>query len=749
MKIYLWSDGKESGPFTKDEIFSKLNRKEIDLQTQARSEQDTEWKTVSTVINKQLALFSVEQIKNTHTETPPPVIVPDFIPSRTRTEAPIKRKSGRHALAAVLLCLFGAIWVFRNLEDKQEPTKTDEQSLPITEASHLETPKPIPSPVGESVTTKPTVQVPATLASNQPIATPIPEPDSTPTAMAVAMTSTESQPPLAPEPTPQKRAESENPSPPSPASTVQESRAPSKPDIADAPTPQPDAPTPSGSPVHQTLVQAVKAATPAPQATPSPPTSSAPISDFFKFESVKILRKAPKDGVGIWKTPIVNGKLAPVVFCPCLEVKVSVNADIRSDKTFAKAYFYGDDDKLLVALDKPTESGSGRNAFSVPVLFYKDKPNRFFFAIPETVEKKNWKAIFVFGDKTEAQVTTYPATASAFRLDYPEKKLVEDRSTKKVARKPDMDPLIEHVVRTKNPLMPLMTLFLRPPKGISNASQVEGVMAICVLAGSVEEMKRELRKEEMPGDYAGLFSFANEHKLAILAWGSRGLWDPGRNYDDLSKERAKALDASFDIVSNAWARGVRELGEKYGIPQKNFLLWGNCGSAQFAARLCLRKPEYFLAVHIHMPGSYDKPTPEAAKVLWCLTIGELEGGYERSKRWVKTVREMGYPIVYKAIPGLGHAGHPDAAALGFQFFEFALQQKDKRDALDEKLVKHSLLDADNNPSQPWLEEFRSPYFYGDIVNQEMYPPDQVDLIPDGFRIALPTKEIALIWAKDK
>ena len=130
-------------------------------------------------------------------------------------------------------------------------------------------------------------------------------------------------------------------------------------------------------------------------------------------------------------------------------------------------------------------------------------------------------------------------------------------------------------------------------------------------------MKRELQKEEMPGDYAGLFSFANKHKLAILAWGSRGLWDPGRNYDQLSKERAKEIDESFDLVSAAWARGVNELVDKYGIPDKNYLLWGNCGSAQFAARLCLRKPEYFLAVHLHMPGSYDKPTPEVVQQFVC------------------------------------------------------------------------------------------------------------------------------------
>jgi len=66
--------------------------------------------------------------------------------------------------------------------------------------------------------------------------------------------------------------------------------------------------------------------------------------------------------------------------------------------------------------------------------------------MPEKIEKSNWKALFVFGDKTEPQVTTYPATASAFLLDYPEKRIVEDKSAKRVARKPDMAPLIEHVV---------------------------------------------------------------------------------------------------------------------------------------------------------------------------------------------------------------------------------------------------------------------------------------------------------------
>jgi len=385
----------------------------------------------------------------------------------------------------------------------------------------------------------------------------------------------------------------------------------------------------------------------------------------------------------------------------------------------------------------------------VPVLFYKDKPNRFFFEVPEKVEESHWKALVVFGDKNEAQVITYPSTASAFRLDYPEKKIVEDRSRKRIARKPDMDPLIEHIVKTENPQMPQITLFLRPPKGISNPTEVQGVMAICIL-GDLAGIKRDLQLEDMPGDYRGLFSFANKHKLAILAWGSRRLWNPRLSYDELAKAQAKDIDKSFDVVAEAWERGVKELCEKYGFPNRNFLIWGLSGSAQWAARLCLRKPDYFLAIHVHVPSSFDKATPEAAKVLWCLTTGELESGYGRSKRFVAECHRLGYPMVYKAIVGLGHAAHPDASELGFKFFEFALTQRKIRAEYDKQQSNRiETVQQNGKEKPPWPEIFQHPPYYGDMINQEIFPADQVGMIPKSFRIALPTKEIAAIWSRDE
>jgi len=718
----LWREGDEVGPFTWDEISAMLEAGVLDLENQARFEGDPELSNLKGVIGKSQEICLPAEDRKLGALWDLGELGGLWIRNiRDALRIPRTRLQVAGGLAVVLLCIVVALFSWRAVNRPKTEPATEQ-----------------PPVIAERKADSPTAPIP-----QMPESTPVPEPVSKPTAM------TEASPEIAQVITTETTATEVAPENHSSSSerAADEISAPPKNDVASAPPPQPDAPVPSSSPVPQAVVQTVKAATPSPRPAVTP-VSSAPVSDFFKIQSVNLVRKPPKDQIAVWKVPVVKGKPGTPIFRPCLEVKVSVSADIRSDKTFAKAYFYGEDDKLLLSSDKPSESGvSGKPMYSVPVLFYKDKPNRFFFEIPEKVEKSKWKALFVFGDKTEAQVSTYPATASAFRLDYPEKKIVEDRSAKRVARKPDMDPLIEHVVRTQNPKMPQMTLFLRPPKGISNASEVEGVMAICVLANGLEDMKRELRKEEMSGDYAGLFSFANKHKLAILAWGSRGLWDAGRNYDELSREKAKEIDDSFDIVANAWARGVRELGDKYGIPQKSFLLWGNCGSAQFAARLCLRKPEYFLAVHVHMPGSYDKPTPEGAKVMWCLTIGELEGGYERSKRWVKTVREMGYPIVYKAIPGLGHAGHPDAAALGFEFFKFALLQKAKREELDEQLAKRVILARAGSAQEPWLEEFRNPAFYGDFVNQELFPANQVEMIPIGFRITLPTKEISAIWSR--
>jgi len=251
----------------------------------------------------------------------------------------------------------------------------------------------------------------------------------------------------------------------------------------------------------------------------------------------------------------------------------------------------------------------------------------------------------------------------------------------------------------------------------------------------------------------GILRFAGKRKLVIVCWGSRSLWDPRKNWDELDRDTAKQLDATFNDVADAWARGTENLSRRYGMPNRDFLLWGVSGAAQYAQRLALRKPHYFLALHAHIPSSFDKPTSDAAQILWCLTTGENESGYERSLRFLTECRAMGYPILYKAIPGLGHEGHPVADRLGIAFFDYALSLREEKRGYEESISEGKRLGRspqDNRSTLPWPATFKEPEFIGDVVNQQVVRAEEAaENVPEGFRVSIPTKKLADIWKSEK
>lgn len=482
-----------------------------------------------------------------------------------------------------------------------------------------------------------------------------------------------------------------------------------------------------------------------PQAKPTPQLGEA-TSNFFQLYSIKLLRRPPRDTIGVWKME-KNERGTEVLtdFLDCLEIQVSTKQNVAPKDVFAKAYFFDSSGKLLAQSSQPSKSGPKANPRaqnSMPAIFRADGRERLFFEIPPALQGQQWKVVVVFGDKEEAKAIAYPSGTLHAMLDFPEKQLVSDRTIKSVRRKRVEDRVVEYVVKTRNPNHPQITLFLRPPKGIADWSEVQGVYALVVLANSVEEVRRRMQALELDGDEAGTFAFANKHKLAILVWGSRTIWNARMNFDDYGRREAAELDRDFDLVANAWEAGIQHFHKEYGIPTSDFILRGNCGAAQWAKRLCLRKPGYFLAAHINMAGSYDKPTAEGARVLWCVTSSEADGGYERSLRFLEAAKEMGYPIVYKAATPQTGIG-----TLGDEFFEYAMSLKDER-TLDEKkgsaLGAQTVAKAGAAP-EPWPKAFAAPPFYADVVNQEVLPSDQVEMIPPTFRSALPTKRLAEIW----
>ncbi len=484
-------------------------------------------------------------------------------------------------------------------------------------------------------------------------------------------------------------------------------------------------------------------------------TASLAAGEFFEIQKIDHLSKPPRKGPAVYReVPVLDKQGKPTkenqtVFVPCLAVRVVCEDQIKASATVVKAYFYDRDRKLIHEVKAPTPAGErdAREFHALPVFFPKNKPETIFFALPNKVlqHKGEWSAVVVFGDKQGVHAEVFPGQGMVTSYDFPEKGLYENRRNAG-PRKVFMDPLVEHVVKTRVEEQPQITLFLRPPIGMTDASQAKGVLAMCVIAGNVEEIRRKLRGIEPGDEMGGLLQFAEKHKLVILCWGSRRVRQPGSTWDEIDRKTNERMEKTFDEIADKWDRGIDELVKKYVLPEGNFLLWGLSDAGQYVGRMVIRKPERFLAVHAHVPNGFDAPRPEGNRVLWLLTTGEKDYCYERSLRFLSAARDLGYPITYKAIMGLGHSGHPTADALGLKFFEWALTMKAAREAHDKSLQDSFGRARTAELSRtPWPEAYQKPPFVGDVVNQEMFPGDRADMVPAGFRVGLPTKEIAEIW----
>lgn len=278
---------------------------------------------------------------------------------------------------------------------------------------------------------------------------------------------------------------------------------------------------------------------------------------------------------------------------------------------------------------------------------------------------------------------------------------------------------------------PQITLFLRKPPG---GVKPRGVFCLCLLGNNPEEIGKKICEGK-----GGWYAYAEERGLAILGWGSRHLWDANLNWNELPRDRARGIDESFDAAALGWDHAVRWFAQNHGIPESGFLMYGACGAGQFVQRLALRKPKRFLAVHMHLPGSFDEPGQEGRNVLWCLTTGErLDGGYARSLKFLSVVRDLHYPIVYKAYPGLSHGdGTSSQRELGQAFFDYALAQYERATRLNKGV-----------PTKPdWADIFASAGKVADVLNQCVFPVEDYACVPFDFRLLLP-EELETAWMKE-
>ncbi|MBQ6010950.1 MAG: hypothetical protein IJL17_20640 [Kiritimatiellae bacterium] len=283
--------------------------------------------------------------------------------------------------------------------------------------------------------------------------------------------------------------------------------------------------------------------------------------------------------------------------------------------------------------------------------------------------------------------------------------------------------LVEHTVKTKLKNYEQLTLYLLPPSD----GKAKGVLCLSLLSKEPGDVRAQLLGTAERHSPKRALLFAAQRNLAVVAWGAHRLWDPSRNWDELSRAEAKKVDADFDLVANAWDAGINYFVKNHGLPPSGYLMMGSSGAAQYAQRLALRRPERFLAVHAHIASSFDVPVKKGASLLWCVTTGENELGYARSRKFFRAARDLYYPIVYKAYPGLGHEGNAKVTALGFACFDYALKEYERATKLN-----------GGKPTMPdWADIFSSSPSVADIFNQAVYSKFDYLCVPVEFRMLLP------------
>jgi len=469
----------------------------------------------------------------------------------------------------------------------------------------------------------------------------------------------------------------------------------------------------------------------------------------FSIENFHVHEQPQVSGDGIMvHNPAVPSNPRALIYIPQIEVDVKVSEQAQSKNLLAKAYLFDDAGNLLATVKAPAvaqhfvSDGVRGNIhpYAWPTLVPANERQELFFPLPAKLPA-NWSAVAVFGNANGA-VAVASSDGQEQMLDYPEKQLVA-----KTQLSPDVPltdaapviPLIEQKVDSGNPRYPAFTLLLHLPHGVSSAREVNGVLAVCLIADSVGGIRDRLNAIKPSGDPNPYFAFAESHKLAIVAWGARWIWSSYANFDELNGAQIHMWDNNFEQFADAWDRGIGQFVQNYGLPDHDYLMYGLCAGGEWVHRLALHKPDRFLAVQMHISTSYDEPTPEASRVMWLLTTGELDVGCDRARRFYTAARAMNYPIIFKAVMGVGHSDSPVADQLGIHFFEYALAEKARRDAANANdLAKSQMLD---------LSAFSTSPYYGDLMNQDMFAARDKDMIPPGFLVPLPDKNIADAWNK--
>ena len=293
--------------------------------------------------------------------------------------------------------------------------------------------------------------------------------------------------------------------------------------------------------------------------------------------------------------------------------------------------------------------------------------------------------------------------------------------------------------------LPVMTFYVRYPKGLSPKDKVDGVFAYVTYLTEKKNLEAWVKRSSKEDEN---FLFADQHKLAVVTWTTATEYSIAESFnDDTSDERDpyNSMEACF----RTWKIGMDRLCRDYGLPESGYLMYGYSRGAQWAHRIALRCPERFLALHIHINSSFEEPTANASHCLWLVTTGELEHGNKAARIFFHKAQALNYPILLRIYPGKAHEVFPEEVTLGLNFFGYVLQLRDQQVKL--AAAKQADRASDETDNQPFvlddslLGDFRKPPFYGDMLNGDVYPATQGSILPNSQKVGIPSLDIAKSW----
>jgi hypothetical protein len=310
--------------------------------------------------------------------------------------------------------------------------------------------------------------------------------------------------------------------------------------------------------------------------------------------------------------------------------------------------------------------------------------------------------------------------------------------------KEQLADVLKESVPTGVPGQPELNLYLKMPSKLSKGQAPKGVF--CIAGWMVQEpsMIHLIRY----GTFGkGLLDWADANGMAVITWNthirnSATLWRTGIGQEELERDAARYFDKNFDAMANAWDQGIRRMVTKYALPENGYFLYGISGGAHWAHRLVLRRPQRFSAVHFHIANSYDIPDAKAKNVLWLVTTGELDSGYQASFEFYRKCRELDFPIMAKAGAGLSHNDREDIEKLSLAFFDYANGLRTAASS-DSRFLSNTAFD----PATRMRQDLSRSVVFGDFINQGVYEASQGSWVPVAQRVPLVTGKIAEAWGK--